>query len=130
VLERLDDMGLQVAIDDFGTGYSSLAYLRRLPLHKIKIDRSFVTSMISDRDDVVIVRSTIDLGRNLGLQVVAEGVESKAIHDALADLGCDAVQGQYLSGPLPGNKLIRWLRDQPAPANVGRSTSPARVADA
>jgi diguanylate cyclase (GGDEF)-like protein/PAS domain S-box-containing protein len=130
VLERLDDMGLQVAIDDFGTGYSSLAYLRRLPLHKIKIDRSFVTSMISDRDDVVIVRSTIDLGRNLGLQVVAEGVESKAIHDALADLGCDAVQGQYLSGPLPGNKLIRWLRDQPAPAGAGRSTSPARVADA
>jgi diguanylate cyclase (GGDEF)-like protein/PAS domain S-box-containing protein len=126
VLERLDEMGLQVVIDDFGTGYSSLAYLRRLPLHKIKIDRSFVSSMTTDRDDVVIVRSTIDLARNLGLEVVAEGVESKEIYDALAELGCDAVQGHYLSRPLTGAEVVGWLADRPAAGTAQRAASSAR----
>jgi EAL domain-containing protein (putative c-di-GMP-specific phosphodiesterase class I) len=101
VLERLGGMGLRVAIDDYGTGYSSLAYLRRLPLHVIKIDRSFVRTMTADRDDAVIVRSTIDLARNLGLRVIAEGVETAEIYDALMELGCDVAQGHHLSPPVP-----------------------------
>jgi diguanylate cyclase (GGDEF)-like protein/PAS domain S-box-containing protein len=109
VLERLNELGLRVAIDDFGTSYSSLAYLRRLPLHKIKIDRSFVSSMTQDPHDVVIVRSTVDLARSLGLDVVAQGVESEEIYNALVELGCDAVQGNYLCGPLRGDELALWL---------------------
>jgi diguanylate cyclase (GGDEF)-like protein/PAS domain S-box-containing protein len=109
VLERLSDLGLRVAIDDFGTSYSSLAYLRRLPLHTIKIDRSYVASMTQDPHDVLIVRSTVDLARSLGLDVVAQGVESEEIFDALAGLGCDAAQGNYLCGPLTGEELAVWL---------------------
>ena len=84
VLEGLAALGVRISIDDFGTGYSSLAYLRQLPVDEIKIDRSFVMNMDTDEDDAVIVRSTIDLGRNLGLRVVAEGVESEATVDAAA----------------------------------------------
>jgi EAL domain-containing protein (putative c-di-GMP-specific phosphodiesterase class I) len=109
VLERLGELGLRVAIDDFGTSYSSLAYLRRLPLHTIKIDRSFVASMTRDPHDVLIVRSTVDLARSLGLDVVAQGVESQEIYDALAGLGCDAAQGNHLCDPLTGDELVRWL---------------------
>jgi len=109
VLERLSELGLRVAIDDFGTSYSSLAYLRRLPLHTIKVERSFVASMTRDPHDVLIVRSTVDLARSLGLDVVAQGVESEEIYEALADLGCDAAQGHHLCGPLTGRELARWL---------------------
>jgi len=109
VLERLSELGLRVAIDDFGTSYSSLAYLRRLPLHTIKIDRTYVASMTRDPHDVLIVRSTVDLARSLGLEVVAQGVESQEIYDALAGLGCDAAQGNHLCSPLTGSELARWL---------------------
>jgi diguanylate cyclase (GGDEF)-like protein/PAS domain S-box-containing protein len=109
VLERLSELGLRVAIDDFGTGHSSLAYLRRLPLHTIKVERSFVASMTQDPHDVLIVRSTVDLARSLGLAVVAQGVESEEIHEALAGLGCDAAQGNHLCRPLTGQELARWL---------------------
>jgi diguanylate cyclase (GGDEF)-like protein/PAS domain S-box-containing protein len=112
VLERLGGMGLRVAIDDYGTGYSSLAFLRRLPLHEIKIDRSFVRTMTTDRDDAVIVRSTIDLARNLGLRVIAEGVETAEIYDALVELGCDSAQGHHLSPPVPAHELTAWLADR------------------
>jgi diguanylate cyclase (GGDEF)-like protein/PAS domain S-box-containing protein len=112
VLERLGEMGLRVAIDDFGTGYSSLAYLRRLPLHEIKIDRSFVTTMTTDKDDAVIVRSAIDLARNLGLGVVAEGVETAETLAALVGLGCDSAQGYYWSRPLPAAELTAWLDER------------------
>ena len=109
VLSRLSAMGLRIAIDDFGSGYSSLAYLKRLPVGEIKIDRSFVMNMEHDDNDAVIVRSTIDLARNLGLDVVAEGVESEGAWTDLARLGCDFGQGFYLSRPMAGEALSSWL---------------------
>ncbi|MFN2627509.1 MAG: putative bifunctional diguanylate cyclase/phosphodiesterase [Gaiellaceae bacterium] len=112
ILSRLSAMGVQLAIDDFGSGYSSLAYLKRLPIGEIKIDRSFVMNMEQDENDAVIVRSTIDLGRNLGLRVVAEGVESEAIWNDLARLGCDRAQGYYLSRAVPGQALAEWMRER------------------
>jgi len=105
VLTRLNDMGLRLAIDDFGTGYSSLAYLKRLPVQTIKIDRSFVMGMCSDASDRTIVRSTIELGRNLGLATVAEGVEDQETWDALAAYGCTLAQGYFLSRPAPPDEL-------------------------
>jgi diguanylate cyclase (GGDEF)-like protein/PAS domain S-box-containing protein len=109
ILEELAGMGIRLAIDDFGTGYSSLAYLKRLPITEIKIDRSFVMGMATDEDDATIVRSTIDLGRNLGLEVVAEGVETEPIWNTLRELGCTIVQGYFLSRPLPPDELEAWL---------------------
>jgi len=109
VLTRLHEQGVRFAIDDFGTGYSSLAYLKRLPVDEVKIDRSFVRNMARDEVDAAIVRSTIELGHSLGLRVVAEGVETKDVHDALVAMGCDAAQGYYLSRPLPAADLEQWL---------------------
>ncbi len=109
ILERLSTMGIRLSIDDFGTGYSSLAYLRGLPVDEIKIDRSFVIGMDRSEDDATIVRSTIDLGRNLGLEVVAEGVETEAVWDCLNSLGCTVAQGYYLSRPVPPAELRAWL---------------------
>jgi diguanylate cyclase len=108
-LDRLSALGIRISIDDFGTGYSSLAYLRRLPISEIKIDRSFVMNMDGCEDDAVIVRSTIDLGRNLGLSVVAEGVESEGIWTELRRLGCTSAQGYYLTRPVPADELRAWL---------------------
>jgi diguanylate cyclase (GGDEF)-like protein len=113
VLKRLHEMGTKLSIDDFGTGYSSLAYLKRLPVDAVKIDKSFVLNMVSDENDAAIVRSTIDLARNLGLDVVAEGVEDEAIWQTLAELGCDFAQGHYLSKALPAAELVAWLRELP-----------------
>ena len=107
-------MGLRLAIDDFGTGYSSLAYLRRLPVHTIKIDRSFVMDMCENASDATIVRSTIDLGRNLGLEVVAEGVETQEAFDALRGLGCTLAQGYLISRPVPAAELAQLLADRAA----------------
>jgi diguanylate cyclase (GGDEF)-like protein len=112
VLDRLRGLGVRLSLDDFGTGHSSLAYLKRLPLDEVKIDRSFVAGMADDENDAVIVRSTIDLARNLGLAVVAEGVESAEIMRGLADLSCDTAQGFHVSRPLPADALGAWLRDQ------------------
>ncbi len=109
ILARLKAMDVQVAIDDFGTGYSSLAYLKDLPVSEIKIDKSFVRQMVTDRNDAAIVRSTIGLSHELGLKVVAEGVEDQATWDLLASLGCDLVQGFYVSRPLAAADFIRWL---------------------
>ncbi|MBI3301707.1 MAG: EAL domain-containing protein [Deltaproteobacteria bacterium] len=113
ILTRLGEMGVRISIDDFGTGYSSLAYLKRLPVDEIKIDKSFVIGMTADDNDAAIVRSTIDLGHNLGLAVVAEGVENQATWDLLAALGCDFAQGYYLSRPVPAVELTHWLREPP-----------------
>ena len=90
-------------------GYSSLAHLKRLPVSEIKVDRSFVMNMDQDEDDATIVRSTIDLGRNLGLDVVAEGVESELVWDSLRALGCTTAQGYHLSRPVPAPELRTWL---------------------
>jgi diguanylate cyclase len=114
VLSRLNQMGVQVSIDDFGTGYSSMAYLKSLPVHELKVDRSFVSQMTSSTRDAVIVRSTVDLGRNLGLRVVAEGVEDPPTWQELEALGCDAIQGYYVSRPVSADDLIGWLQQQAA----------------
>jgi EAL domain-containing protein (putative c-di-GMP-specific phosphodiesterase class I) len=109
VLDRLAGLGLTLAIDDFGTGYSSLAYLKRLPVDEVKIDKSFVLDMKADPDDEAIVRSTVDLGHNLGLRVVAEGVEDEDTWRRLAELGCDRAQGFHLARPMPADALEQWL---------------------
>ena len=120
ILNRLSEMGVVLAIDDYGTGYSSLGYLKRLPIDEMKIDRSFVMQMADDRNDAAIVRSTVELGRNLGLKVVAEGVETAAAWAHLKALGCDFAQGYYLSKPVPAAEIA---------ALVGAGgSSPARAA--
>jgi diguanylate cyclase (GGDEF)-like protein len=109
VLDALANVGVGLSIDDFGTGYSSLSYLKRLPIEEIKVDRSFVMQMQVDANDYMIVRATVDLGRNLGLRVVAEGVEDLATFDRLADFGCDEAQGYYISRPVSAVEFTRWL---------------------
>lgn len=113
ILQKLDHMGIAIAIDDFGTGYSSLAYLKQLPVDELKIDKSFVMDMEENESDAVIVRSTIDLAHNLGLNVTAEGVENQDTWDTLTILGCDVSQGYFMSKPLPADKLLAWLNDSP-----------------
>ncbi len=120
ILGRLNQMGVQVSIDDFGTGYSSMAYLKTLPVHELKVDRSFVSHMTSNASDAVIVRSTVDLGRNLGLRVVAEGVEDPATWQQLDALGCDAIQGYHVSRPVPPDDLTTWLQQYRATPNPQR----------
>ena len=110
ILGRLDGIGVRLSIDDFGTGYSSLASLKRLPVDELKIDKSFVIQMTENENDAVIVRSTIDLAHNLGLKVVAEGVESEQHIALLRGLGCDIGQGFYIGRPLPGDAFANWLR--------------------
>ncbi|MDX6258246.1 MAG: hypothetical protein QOJ11_4580 [Frankiales bacterium] len=114
VLGRLREFGVRLAIDDFGTGYSSLSYLRRLDVDELKIDRSFVSKMGGASGDTVIVRSTIELGHNLGLRVVAEGVESAEVWRQLLPLGCDLVQGFYLGAAMTGAQFEQWTRMLPA----------------
>jgi EAL domain-containing protein (putative c-di-GMP-specific phosphodiesterase class I) len=112
VLRRLDAIGVRLAVDDFGTGYSSLAYLRRLPVDEVKIDRSFVQGMATDPGELAIVRAVVDLARHFELRVVAEGVESERTLSLLADMGCDIGQGFLFSRPLPYDRLEAWLAAQ------------------
>ena len=120
ILNRLSEMGVVLAVDDYGTGYSSLGYLKRLPIDEMKIDRSFVMQMADDRNDAAIVRSTVELGRNLGLKVVAEGVETAAAWAHLKALGCDFAQGYYLSKPIPAEEVAALI--------AAGGTTPARAA--
>jgi diguanylate cyclase (GGDEF)-like protein/PAS domain S-box-containing protein len=113
ILGVLDATGVGISIDDFGTGYTSLAYLRRLPVSELKIDKSFVMGMTKEDEDTAIVRSTNDLGHNLGLSVVAEGVEDEPTLELLGSFGCDAAQGYYMGRPMPAADLARWLRESP-----------------
>ena len=108
-LSRLSQLGVGLSVDDYGTGYSSLANLRRLPIDELKIDRSFVSPMLSDESDLIIVRSTINLGHDLGLKVVAEGVEDEATLHRLEKLGCDLAQGYHFSKPLPPEAFAKWI---------------------
>jgi diguanylate cyclase (GGDEF)-like protein len=112
-VSRLSDLGIRLSVDDFGTGYSSLANLRRLPIDELKIDRSFVSPMLQDESDLIIVRSTINLGHDLGLRIIAEGVEDRQTLDHLAELGCDLAQGYHLSRPMAAHAFNRWLTDWP-----------------
>ncbi|MGH2518821.1 MAG: putative bifunctional diguanylate cyclase/phosphodiesterase, partial [Chloroflexota bacterium] len=109
VVTRLSNMGVQLSIDDFGTGYSSLAYLKRLPVRELKIDKSFVHDMTASENDLVIVRSTIDLGHSLDLKVTAEGVETPEAWGRLDALGCDLAQGYYMARPLPLAAFESWV---------------------
>ncbi len=109
VLECLRDIGVRISIDDFGTGHSSLAQLRNIPLHELKIDRSFVSNILEESENEAIVRSTIDLAHNMGLEVCAEGVEDEATLRHLSKIGCEQAQGYYLSKPVPCDYLIDWL---------------------
>jgi diguanylate cyclase len=114
LLSELSATGVQVSIDDFGTGYSSLSYLKNLPVNELKIDRSFVYQMHRDPNDAVIVQSVIDLGRNLGLHTVAEGIEDDETWEHLRRLGCDSGQGYLLARPMPAENLLGWLTDKEA----------------
>ena len=107
-LEALQNLGVRLAIDDFGTGYSSLAYLKRYPLDKLKIDRTFIKDTPQDQDDVSLVTAIIQMARSLNLRTVAEGVETKAQWELLKHLGCDLIQGYYLSRPMSAEDALRW----------------------
>jgi EAL domain-containing protein (putative c-di-GMP-specific phosphodiesterase class I) len=111
-LLQLHSLGVSISIDDFGTGYSSLAYLAQLPIDELKIDRTFVMGMQQSRRQAVIVRSTIGLGHDLGLQVIAEGVEDEATRDQLEQYGCDAFQGYFASRPVAADVLEEWFSDR------------------
>jgi predicted signal transduction protein with EAL and GGDEF domain len=111
-LESLRDLGVTIAIDDFGTGHSSLAYIKRLPVAEIKIDKSFVLSMLEDRSDATIVSAVVNLGANLGISVVAEGVEDDATRARLEEMGCPAAQGYLFGRPMPSEQLLEWLADR------------------
>ena len=119
VIDRLHALGVRLSIDDFGTGYSSLARLLELPIQELKIDRSIVRDMESGASGTAIVRSTIDLGHHLDLEVVAEGVESETTLRELRRLGCDAAQGYFLLRPQPAADVSDWLRERASTAAAG-----------
>jgi diguanylate cyclase (GGDEF)-like protein len=130
VLGELERLGVRLSIDDFGTGYSSLAYLKNLPVNEIKIDRAFVDTMVSEPSDAMIVRSTIDLGHNLGLAVVAEGIENEETWSALRDLGCDYAQGYFMSKPVPPEDVYFFERERWPRAYADIATGTGTVRDA
>jgi diguanylate cyclase len=114
ILRHLSQLGVRISVDDFGTGYSSLSYLRRLPLDKLKIDRSFIRELATSRDDAEIVRAIVSLAHNLRLKVIAEGVESPDQLDFLRELGCDQYQGYHHSRPLPAGAFVAMMRERAA----------------
>ena len=110
VLSHIGVMGLSIAIDDFGTGQASLTYLKELPVEKLKIDQSFIRDIVTNPDDQLIVKATIEMAHTLDLTVIAEGVETVEVHQTLKALNCDYVQGYYISKPLEADQLSDWLR--------------------
>jgi diguanylate cyclase (GGDEF)-like protein len=131
ILERISELGVRLSIDDYGTGYSSLSYIMQLPVNELKVDRSFVSRLAGDQEIFTIVRSTIDLGHNLGLKVVAEGVEDQATWELLRGLGCDEAQGYYFGRPMAANALSQWIRAHDAgsgePFDAAADESAARA---
>jgi diguanylate cyclase (GGDEF)-like protein len=123
IVARLSALGVRLSVDDFGTGYSSLANLKRLPIDELKIDRSFVSPMLQDESDLIIVRSTINLAHDLGLKVIAEGVEDGPTLERLAVFGCDLAQGYHLSRPLAAPAFADWLKIATAPVQLPAATA-------
>ena len=116
ILECLRDIGVQISMDDFGTGHSSLAQLRNIPLHELKIDRSFVMSLAEDEHNDVIVKTTVNLAHSMKLKVVAEGVEDIETMRRISALGCEQAQGYFLSKPIPSKSFRSWLaKFEPVP---------------
>ena len=109
VLQKLDASGIRIAVDDFGTGFSSLRYLKQLPVDELKIDKSFVMEMTDLENDAIIVRSTIELAHNLGLQVVAEGVEDQMTLEILQNLHCDMAQGFFMCKPVASDEVLNYI---------------------
>jgi diguanylate cyclase (GGDEF)-like protein len=120
ILTKLHDRGVHISIDDFGTGYSSLAHLKKLPVSSLKIDASFVSDMTDDENDAIIVRSTVDLSHNLGMNVIAEGVEDQETLDILKVLDCDYAQGFFICRPIPAADVTEWLRQHAPKSRHGR----------
>lgn len=110
MLHQIRDLGIHLSIDDFGTGYASLSYLKQLPVNQLKVDKYFIQELVENKSDQIIVKSTIDLSHSLGLEVVAEGVESEEIYNMLADYGCDTAQGYWVSKPMPSSEVLEWLK--------------------
>lgn len=110
-LVKLNDSGFKISIDDFGTGYCSLSYLDEMPVHEVKIDRSFILKMKENENDDTVVRATIHMGHELGFKVLAEGVEDKSIVEQLKRRGCDLAQGYYFSKPQPRDDVLAWLTE-------------------
>ena len=123
ILSRLRADGIGLSVDDFGTGYSSMAHLKDFTFDELKIDRSFVAGLTSDRDDAALVRAAVELGHSFGLTVVAEGVETPEQEGALAQLGCDVVQGYHYARPMPAAALPEWLA---ATRSISRASGPQR----
>jgi diguanylate cyclase (GGDEF)-like protein len=123
-IQELHELGVHLSIDDFGTGYSSLTYLRQLPVRELKVDHSFIANMLIDQQNEVIVRSTIDLGHNLGLEVVAEGVDSEQVLQQLRNIGCDVAQGYAVSRPLDAEHFATWLSTSHHPGRRFDFTQP------
>jgi diguanylate cyclase len=119
VVRAIAEAGIGLSLDDFGTGYSSLSLLKRLPVDELKIDRGFIAEMLGDPADAAIVQTAIDLGRRLGLRVVAEGIEDQGTLDQLMAWGVDTAQGYFVSRPLPPDELERWLADRAAAPPLG-----------
>ncbi len=124
-LQQLRDRGIELSVDDFGTGYSSLAYLRRLPVAEVKIDKSFVQRMAQSHDDAAIVKSIVDLGHSLKLKVVAEGVEDEAAWQLLVEMGCDIAQGYLIARPLPLREAAAWMASYRLFTSKGERTEPS-----
>jgi len=112
VLECLRDIGVRISMDDFGTGHSSLAQIKNMPLHELKIDKSFITNMMSDEQNRAIVHTTVELAHHMNLRVVAEGIEDEETLRQLSKMGCEEAQGYFLSRPVPPNELIDWLENR------------------
>ena len=120
-LQRLSELGVRLSLDDFGTGYSSLAYLKKLPVDELKIDRVFVGDMLSTNEDRCIVQAVIDLAQNFGLTVVAEGPEDEGTLDALTLMGCAQAQGYVVARPMPAEAIVGWLEGSPWKVGDGLS---------